>query len=214
MHSSNNNNEQANDKLDTIRKQMNQTTNESLESTRRMVGLVVESEDVGKNTMTMLHDQGKQLNRIEHGLDNIHADMTDAEKNLTDLQKCCGLCVLPWQRVRRTYRSFDKNNKIYSSGKKPSTTTMEPKHRDTTGERMPKTGYINHITNDDREVEMDNNLQKVDSYLENLKHIAVDMGHEITNQNQQIEHITNKTDVGIERVNEANVQAKDLLQNG
>ncbi|CAF1448541.1 unnamed protein product [Rotaria sordida] len=91
---------------------------------------------------------------------------------------------------------------------------MEPKHRDTTGERMPKTGYINHITNDDREVEMDNNLQKVDSYLENLKHIAVDMGHEITNQNQQIEHITNKTDVGIERVNEANVQAKDLLQNG
>ncbi|CAF4001594.1 unnamed protein product [Rotaria sp. Silwood2] len=212
-HTSNNNDEEATDELDAIRKQINQTTNESLESTHRMVDLVVESQDVSTNTMKMLHEQGEQLNRIDHGLDNIHAEMTEAEKNLTNLQKCCGLCVLPWKRVRRTYRSFAKNSKTYSC-EKPSTTTIEPKHHQFAGEGMPKTGYITRITNDDREVAMDNNLQVVSKYLDNLKHTAVDMGNIMTNQNERIQRITNKTDVGIERVNEANVQAKDLLQNG
>jgi hypothetical protein len=65
MNSSNNNNEQGNDELNAIQKQINQTTNESLESTRRMLGLVVESQDIGTNTMIMLDEQGEKLDRIE-----------------------------------------------------------------------------------------------------------------------------------------------------
>lgn len=34
----------------------------------------------------------EQLERIEEGLDQINQDMREAEKNLTDLGKCCGLC--------------------------------------------------------------------------------------------------------------------------
>ncbi|CAF3049686.1 unnamed protein product [Rotaria sp. Silwood2] len=65
IHTSNNNDEQATDELDAIRKQINQTTNESLESTHCMVDLVVESQDVSTNTMKMFREQGEQLNRIE-----------------------------------------------------------------------------------------------------------------------------------------------------
>lgn len=35
----------------------------------------------------------EQLERIEEGLDQINSDMKEAEKNLTDLGKCCGLCT-------------------------------------------------------------------------------------------------------------------------
>jgi synaptosomal-associated protein 25 len=59
------NGERNGDELDGIKTQMNKTTNESLESTRRMVGLVAESQEVGVNTMVMLDDQGEKLNRIE-----------------------------------------------------------------------------------------------------------------------------------------------------
>ncbi len=31
-------------------------------------------------------------------MDQINEDMKDAEKNLDDLNKCCGLCVLPWNK--------------------------------------------------------------------------------------------------------------------
>jgi synaptosomal-associated protein 25 len=38
------------------------------------------------------------LDRIEEGMDQINQDMKDAEKNLEGMEKCCGLCVLPWKR--------------------------------------------------------------------------------------------------------------------
>jgi len=65
MQSSNNNGEQGREELNGIQRQINQTTNDSLESTRRMLGLVVESEDIGKNTMVMLDQQGEKLDQIE-----------------------------------------------------------------------------------------------------------------------------------------------------
>ena len=40
----------------------------------------------------------EQLDRIEEGMEQINADMREAEKNLTGLEKCCGLCVCPWKK--------------------------------------------------------------------------------------------------------------------
>ena len=40
----------------------------------------------------------EQLDRIEEGMDKINTDMKDAEKSLEGLEKCCGLCVLPWKK--------------------------------------------------------------------------------------------------------------------
>lgn len=37
----------------------------------------------------------EQLDRIEDGLDQINKDMKEAEKNLTDMARCCGLCIWP-----------------------------------------------------------------------------------------------------------------------
>jgi len=31
-------------------------------------------------------------------MDQINQDMRAAEKNLEGMEKCCGLCVLPWKR--------------------------------------------------------------------------------------------------------------------
>lgn len=40
----------------------------------------------------------EQLNRIEEGMDQINKDMREAENTLTELNKCCGLCVCPCNR--------------------------------------------------------------------------------------------------------------------
>lgn len=37
----------------------------------------------------------EQLERIEEGMDSINKDMREAEKNLTDMAQCCGLCIWP-----------------------------------------------------------------------------------------------------------------------
>lgn len=40
----------------------------------------------------------EQLDRIEEDMDKINADMKEAEKNLTGMEKCCGICVCPCQK--------------------------------------------------------------------------------------------------------------------
>ncbi|MEE6492567.1 hypothetical protein FKM82_016604 [Ascaphus truei] len=85
--------------VDEIQLRANQVTDDSLESTRRMLNMAVESQDVGIKTITMLDEQGEQLNRVEEGMDQINKDMREAEKNLTELNKCCGLCVCPGSRL-------------------------------------------------------------------------------------------------------------------
>lgn len=42
--------------------------------------------------------QSEQIERIEEGMDQINADMKEAEKNLQGMEKCCGICVLPCQK--------------------------------------------------------------------------------------------------------------------
>ncbi|XP_026850836.1 synaptosomal-associated protein 25 isoform X4 [Drosophila persimilis] len=67
---------------------------ESLESTRRMLALCEESKEAGIRTLVALDDQGEQLDRIEEGMDQINADMREAEKNLSGMEKCCGASLL------------------------------------------------------------------------------------------------------------------------
>ena len=74
-----------------------------------MMQLCEESKEAGIKTLVMLDEQGEQLDRIEEGTDRINQDMKDAEKNLEGLEKCCGLCVLPWKKY-----SFLKNKFIHS----------------------------------------------------------------------------------------------------
>ena len=77
-----------------------QVTDESLESMRRILDLAIESQVSGIQTITMLDEQREQLNRIEEGMDQINKNMREAEKTLTELSKCCGLCVCPCNRTK------------------------------------------------------------------------------------------------------------------
>jgi hypothetical protein len=65
MQSSNPNANGVGEELNGVQRQINKKTNESLESTRRMLGLVAESQEVGTNTMIALDEQGEKLNKIE-----------------------------------------------------------------------------------------------------------------------------------------------------
>ncbi|KAM9707497.1 synaptosome associated protein 23.1 isoform 1-T1 [Menidia menidia] len=204
----------------------NQVTDESLESTRRMLQLAEESKQTGTNTLVMLDEQGEQLKRVEEGMDQINQDMRQAEKNLTDLSKCCGMCVCPCDRV-----SSIENDSRYkrtwgiggaeSEGDANSTGVVS---RQPSGVRNGQTAqvntqapsgtgpYIKRVTNDAREDEMEDNLQAVGSIIGNLKTMALDMGNEIDTQNKQIDRITDKADMNKFRIDEANQRANKLIK--
>nr|XP_004657187.2 synaptosomal-associated protein 23-like isoform X1 [Jaculus jaculus] len=193
-----------------------QITDESLESTRRILGLAIESQDAGIKTITLLHEQGEQLNRM----DQINKDMREAVKTLTELNKCCGLCLCPCNRTK----NFE-SGKAYKAtwgdggGNSPNSVVWKQPGRVTNGQPQQTStgaasgGYIKRITNDAKEDEMEENLTQVGSILGNLKNMALDMDNEIDAKNQQIQWITEKADTNKDRIDIANTRAKKLMDN-
>ncbi|KAM4014259.1 synaptosomal-associated protein 23-like isoform 2-T5 [Anomaloglossus baeobatrachus] len=201
--------------LEDIQLRANQVTDESLESTRRMLTLAEQSQDAGVKTLTMLDEQGEQLKRVEEGLDQINKDMREAEKNLTELNKCCGLCVCPGKRPKN-FETGDVYKKAWGSKEQGSDDVVSKQPRQVNGQQPSGAGqsggYIKKVTNDAREDEMDENLQQVGSIIGNLKHMALDMGNEIDSQNKMIDRINEKATTNKDRIDEANTRAKKLIE--
>lgn len=199
--------------LEDLQLQANKVTDESLESTRRMMHMCEESQDVGIKTIVMLDSQGEQLDRIEEGMDQINQDMKDAEKNLEGMEKCCGLCVLPWKKAKNFEKSGDYN-KTWKASEDGQVNTNGPRVIVDAGNGVgPSGGFITRITNDAREDEMEQNMGEVSNMLGNLRNMAVDMGNEIGSQNRQLDRINQKAESNTDRVQSANTRANKILRN-
>lgn len=195
--------------LETLQLRANTVTDESLESTRRMIALCEESHTAGSKTLEMLETQGEQLNRIEGGLDNINAEMKQAEKHLTGMEKWCGLCVCPWNR-RKKIKDVDESKwENKGDGTVVRTQPLGHDQREGGGSGGP---YIQRITNDAREDEMEDNMQVVGSMLSNLKSMATDMGQEIEKQNTQLDKIGAKATGAQMKIESANKRTEKLLK--
>ncbi|XP_059155592.1 synaptosomal-associated protein 25-like isoform X5 [Physella acuta] len=199
--------------LQELQMQANLITDESLESTRRMLAMCEESKEAGIKTLVMLDEQGEQMDRIEEGMDQINQDMRDAEKNLEGLEKCCGLCVLPWKRSKNFEKGSDYN-KTWKASEDGKVNTNGPRVMVDQGNGSgPTGGYITRITNDAREDEMEQNISEVSGMVSNLRNMAVDMGNEIESQNRQLDRINQKGGSLNVRVDEANKRANKILRN-
>ncbi|GFN96590.1 synaptosomal-associated protein, partial [Plakobranchus ocellatus] len=153
-----------------------------------------------------------QLDRIEEGMDQINQDMRDAEKNLEGLEKCCGLCVLPWKRSKNFEKGSDYN-KTWKASEDGKVNTNGPRVVVDPGNGAgPMGGYITRITNDAREDEMEQNISEVSGMVTNLRNMAVDMGNEIESQNKQLDRINQKGMSNETRITAANQRATKLLK--
>lgn len=193
-----------------VQAKCDQIVDESLESTRRMTELVDRAKEAGIRSLVLIDEQGEQLDRIEEGTNQISVDMEDAEKNLEGLEKCCGLCVLPWKRSKKFRRGgeYEKTWRISEDGKVNSQI-----HRIAMGRNAQSNGtMITRITNDAREDEMEENLLCVSGILGNLRNMAIDMGSEIEYQNRQIDRINYKTQSNESRILMANQELKKSLR--
>ncbi|XP_043975712.1 synaptosomal-associated protein 25-like [Gambusia affinis] len=196
-----------------LQRRANQVTDESLESTRRMVQLVEESKDLGIRTVVMLDEQGEQLERIEEGLDQINSDMKEAEKNLTDLGKCCGLCSCEKLKAFEESRAYKavwggaSNQDGVIANQPPTSRVVDQREQ-----MMMSGGHIRRVMDDAREDEMEENLAHVGSIMGNLKSMALDIGNELESQKDQIHRITEAANVNVSRINAANQKANNLMR--
>jgi len=195
--------------LEELQIRANTVTDESLESTRRMLALCEEGKEAGIRTLVALDDQGEQLERIEENMDKIREDMMDAEKALSGMEKCCGICVLPWKKNN----AFKEDEGAWKGEGDGKVVNNQPQRVMMDGQQMMPSGYIGRIQKDDaREDEMEDNMGQVNTMIGNLRNMALDMGSELENQNRMIERINAKGESNETRIAVANERAHQLLK--
>lgn len=201
--------EEPKDELGQLQMKADQMTDESLEATRRMLALCDESKEAGIRTLVGLDEQGEQLDKIEEDMLKINEDMREAEKNLTGMEKCCGICVCPFGRARE----FKEDAGTWKSSEDGKVISGQPARvvDDRNGGGPISSAYIAKITKDAREDEMEDNMGQVNTMIGNLRNMAIDMGSEISNQNSQLERINQKAVSNESRISQANQRATKLL---
>lgn len=209
MENNNNNNNQSSE-LAELQFKANKTTDESLESTRRMLQLCDESKEAGFRTLMGLDEQGEQLDKIDEDMDKINADMREAEKNLTGMEKCCGICIFPCGKNK----DFKEDATTWKASDDGKVVNGQPARvvDNRTGTGVTTTSYVAKITNDAREDEMEENMTQVGNMIGNLRNMALDMGSEVSNQNSQLERINQKATSNETRITAANQRATKLLR--
>lgn len=143
-------------------------TNETLDATRRIRNVAEETNQIGVDTLVTLNEQGEQLDNVERRVDEINVDLKQTDRNLTELEKCCGCCTCPCGSAPN-FKKKKSYRKIY--GKK-----AQEREREEAITEQPSGGYqeygngrgrrdqgpyVKRITDDAREDEMEENLQYV-----------------------------------------------------
>lgn len=199
--------------LQRMQQKADEVTDESLEATRRILRTAEETQDIGIKTLVELDEQGEKLDRIDENLDVINSDMREAEKNLTGLEKFCGLCICSCKR-RKKFEKTEEYRRAYGKRDDPrAPNSAGGKTNGAQGRSEPEQGgYIQRVTNDAREDEMDDNLGQVSGIVGNLKAMATDMGETLDRHNEKIDIISDKTIANEARIEDANSRARNILR--
>lgn len=138
--------------------QIDTVTNESVGATRRIRAIAEETNQIGVDTLVTLNEQGEQLDNVERRLDEINVDLKQTDRNLSELEKCCGCCTC----VCCAPRNFQKNKnyrKAYGRKAQAAENVVTDQPVSSERGRQAQGPFIKRVTDDDREDEMEENLQ-------------------------------------------------------
>lgn len=156
----------AYDERNQLDQRIDYVTKESVDSTKRMRAMVEETRQMGVETVTNLNKQGEQLDNVERQLDEIDLDLNQTDINLKELEKCCGcftcICCAPKDMTKTK-----QYNRAFGDKAQKPVVTSQP--RGLKGNSSTAQGpFIKRVTDDDRENEMEDNLQYVTIFHQNM----------------------------------------------
>ncbi|KII72532.1 Synaptosomal-associated protein 25-A [Thelohanellus kitauei] len=157
-------------------KQIDEHLDHNLDASRRIRNLAENTQEMAVKGAETLQSQGEQLRKARDQQRELKTELKEAEKELSFLDRCC-FCLLCGSDPKK------KESKSESQ--------TEATHQDLkvcAPERTVQTsGNIKRVTEDAREVEIDENVGFIQMYAENLKDIAHGLNKELDSQNELIE---------------------------
>lgn len=208
--------------------QIHASEDRQLESTRRIIMSIDESERVGVATAEELLRQGEQLDNIERKTTDMNQQMTTTQKHLNNIKSVFG-GVKNWWTGRKSQQSTEpepRQSKLKDTVENSKNDYHERRNVDTSGfgstedEDLDtqfmagsRKQMIQPVTNSHREKEIDENLGLMSDGISKLKGLALGLGGEIERQNEQIEtKINPQMDKLNYNLENQNTQMKKILR--
>lgn len=211
--------------------QINASEDRQLESTRRMLQSIDESERIGVATGEELLRQGEQLDNIERKTTEMNQEMTTTQKHINNIKSVFGGVKNWWSgrkanqqqsssspepRPSKLRDTVDNSKNEYESKKRVDTSGFGSFEDDDLDKKFmsgSRKQMIQPVTNSHREKEVDENLGLMSDGISKLKGLAMGLGDEIERQNRQIDDRINpqmdKLNLNLENQNK---QMKNILR--
>ena len=210
--------------VDELKQQIRFTKQSSVASTRNTLKMAQEAERSGMNTLGLLGHQSETLNNVERNLDLIKIQNTTADDKVAELKKLNRNILAihvsnPFNSKRRNRLREDqiKNRKLEEKMLMEQTSrNLAQSTQRITGaldqnehtlsevrdryqrkdilERAKKYQFENDEEDDEMEVEIDRNLDKIQQISGRLKKLALATSDEIDAQQSRIQNIEENTD--------------------
>lgn len=216
-----------------ILSQIHESEDRQLESTRRMLMSIDESERIGVSTAEELLRQGEQLDNIERKTTEMNQEMTTTQKHLNNIKSVFGGVKNWWsgrksnQPAKPTTPPEPRESKLRDTVQNSKNNFQERQNLDTSGfgsledddlDQQFMAGsrkqMIKPVTNSAREKEIDANLGLMSDGISKLKNLAIGLGDEIERQNVQIDtRIAPEMDKLNLNLDNQNKQMKKIIRN-
>lgn len=164
---------------------INMIQKESLEKTREIIRMLDESRDAGTRSLTMLNEQYEKLERANNLVEStnknleISSDILGRIKHFFFPRRACNINKL-------TENIPDNRDDIDVATNNISNT------RDT---RNKSFSIKSEFLNQDAEAELDNNLDKINHGISNLKNIALTMNSQLDEDAKLLERVSTKSEI-------------------
>lgn len=216
--------QEEDEQVDEIKQEIRFTKQSSVASTRNTLKMAQEAESAGMNTLGMLGHQSEKLNNVERNLDLMKMQNRVAEDKVAELKKLNRNILAvhvsnPFNSKRRLREAEDRikmqrmedkmmqeqtNNQLQQSTQRiegalmgngnDSETVRQRYQNKAILEKAKRYQFENDQEDDEMEVEIDRNLDKIGQISSRLKRLAVATGSEIDAQQDRIKNIEEDTD--------------------
>ncbi|KAA8907526.1 plasma membrane snare protein-like protein [Sphaerosporella brunnea] len=210
--------EEEEEDVNAIKQQIRFTKQESVSSTRNALRIASQAEETGRNTLTRLGQQGERLYNTEKNLDVAAAHNVVAAEKARELKTLnrSMFAVHMNNPLRSKSRAEAEEQKILDRHQnqreeRERTRQFGYESRDRVGRALNQNGkpgggtkaslaerskyqFEADESDDEKEKEIEHNLDQLQSVTGRLKNLAMATGEEVDRQNQQINQIMGKSD--------------------
>ncbi|KAH3857605.1 synaptosomal-associated protein 29-like [Dreissena polymorpha] len=224
------------EQIQRMMQEIEESEQRQLESTRRALASIDDSERIGIATAEELLLQKEQLNNIEAKTGKINQDLKQTQKSITSVKSIFG-GIKNWWNGDKDKEPTDSKSAVQGPSKLEKTIEEQnksrphPRERFQTddghgfyeeenldskfmqGARNPQAQqYFKPVTNSKREERVNENLDLMSEGMSRLKGLAIGLGDEIKTQNEQLDRINVQVGRADIKITDQNRQMRGILK--